>query len=96
MVERHHVLGAKCCTWIGALAEDGQGTGFTFAFSCLKALLEGDQSRFKVSLVGRDGRYDFIRNGIASDAPSLRGLTLDQAASLLRRTRADPLPGDAA
>ena len=53
-------------------------------------------ARAPFTLVGRDGRYDFIRNGIASDAPSLRGLTLDQAASLLRRTRADPLPGDAA
>jgi precorrin-3B synthase len=35
-----------------------------------------------LTLVGRDGRYDLIRNGSASDRPSLTGLTIDQIEAL--------------
>jgi precorrin-3B synthase len=37
-----------------------------------------------VTLVGRDGRYDLVRDGVASDAPVLRGLTGRQAAEHIR------------
>jgi precorrin-3B synthase len=36
-----------------------------------------------LTLVGRDGRYDLIRNGSAADRPSLTGLNLDQVEALL-------------
>jgi precorrin-3B synthase len=36
------------------------------------------------TLVGRDGRYDLVRDGTASSPPSLRGLTLAQAEEHLR------------
>jgi precorrin-3B synthase len=35
-----------------------------------------------LTLVGRDGRYDVIRNGMASDRPSLTGLRIDDIAAL--------------
>lgn len=35
------------------------------------------------TLVARDGRYDLVRHGLASDLPELRGLTLAQAAAAL-------------
>ncbi len=35
------------------------------------------------TLVGRDGRYDLIRHGRASDIPDLRGLTLTEAIAAL-------------
>jgi precorrin-3B synthase len=46
------------------------------------------------TLVGRNGSYDLVRNGASSDAPVRRGLTLDQAAALLRGRGApnDPRP----
>ena len=40
-----------------------------------------------LTLVGRDGRYDLIRNGSATDRPSLTGLTMDQVEALLLSTR---------
>jgi precorrin-3B synthase len=40
-----------------------------------------------VTLVGRDGRYDLIRNGAAGDRPSLTGLTLDDAIALLQSVK---------
>jgi precorrin-3B synthase len=40
-----------------------------------------------LTLVGRDGRYDLIRNGGAADRPSLTGLNLDQVEALLRPAR---------
>ena len=40
-----------------------------------------------LTLVGRDGRYDLIRNGTATDRPSLTGLTMDQVEALLLSTR---------
>ena len=36
-----------------------------------------------LTLVGRDERYDLIRNGSATDRPSLTGLTVDQIEALL-------------
>jgi precorrin-3B synthase len=36
-----------------------------------------------LTLVGRDGRYDLIRNGSAAGRPSLTGLTMDQVEALL-------------
>ena len=38
-----------------------------------------------VTLVGRDGLYDLILDGLPSDSPSIRGLTLDEAAEHLRQ-----------
>jgi len=38
-----------------------------------------------VTLVARQGRYHLVRNGIASNAPALAGLTLDQAAEQVRQ-----------
>jgi sulfite reductase beta subunit-like hemoprotein len=40
-----------------------------------------------VTLVGRNGRYDLIRNGSAVDRPSLTGLTIDQVEALLESAR---------
>ena len=40
-----------------------------------------------LTLVGRDGRYDLIRNGTATDRLSLTGLTMDQVEALLLSTR---------
>jgi precorrin-3B synthase len=40
-----------------------------------------------LTLVGRDGRYDLIRNGSAADRPSLTGLSLDQVESLLQSVK---------
>jgi precorrin-3B synthase len=48
-----------------------------------------------VTLVGRDGKYDLVRDGAPSDAPLLRGLTLDEAAGYLREM-ADPSQGGTA
>jgi len=71
------------------------GPGITLHVSgCTKGCAHPARAPF--TLVGHEGHYDFIRDGIASDTPALRGLTLDQAASLLRDLCADPPPGDAA
>jgi precorrin-3B synthase len=40
-----------------------------------------------LTLVGRDERYDLIRDGSAADRPSLTGLNLDQVEALLRSAR---------
>jgi precorrin-3B synthase len=40
-----------------------------------------------LTLVGRDGRYDLIRNGSATDRPSLTGLTMDQVEALLQSVK---------
>jgi len=37
-----------------------------------------------LTLVGRDGRYDLIRNGSAGDKPALTGLSIDEVIALLR------------
>ena len=40
-----------------------------------------------LTLVGRDGRYDLIRNGAVADRPSLTGLNIDQIEALLQSVR---------
>lgn len=40
-----------------------------------------------LTLVGRDGRYDLIRNGTATDRPSLTGLAIDQVAALVQSAK---------
>jgi precorrin-3B synthase len=40
-----------------------------------------------LTLVGRDGRYDLIRNGNAAGRPSLTGLTIDQIEALLQSAK---------
>jgi precorrin-3B synthase len=40
-----------------------------------------------LTLVGRDGRYDLIRNGSAGGRPSLSGLTIDQIEALLQSAK---------
>ena len=40
-----------------------------------------------LTLVGRDGRYDLIRNGSAAERPSLTGLTIDQIEALLQSAK---------
>jgi precorrin-3B synthase len=37
-----------------------------------------------VTLTGRNGRYDLIRNDVASGSPVLRDLTFEQAAEQVR------------
>jgi precorrin-3B synthase len=49
-----------------------------------------------VTLVGRDGLYDLVRDGIPSDLPVLRGLTLDEAAAYLRQMAGTQTQGPAA
>jgi precorrin-3B synthase len=40
-----------------------------------------------LTLVGRDGRYDLIRNGGAAGRPSLTGLSMDQVEALLQSAK---------
>jgi precorrin-3B synthase len=42
-----------------------------------------------VTLVARNGRYDLVRDGLASDLPRLRDLTLDQAVEHARAIQGD-------
>jgi precorrin-3B synthase len=49
-----------------------------------------------VTLVGRDGLYDLVRDGVPSDSPVLRGLTLDEAAAYLRQMAGTQTQGPAA
>jgi precorrin-3B synthase len=48
-----------------------------------------------LTLVGRDGLYDLVRDGAASDSPALRGLTLDETAAYLRQMAATQTQGPA-
>jgi precorrin-3B synthase len=48
-----------------------------------------------VTLVGHDGLYDLVRDGVASDAPEFTGLTLDEAAAYLRQMAATQMQGPA-
>jgi precorrin-3B synthase len=40
-----------------------------------------------LTLVGRDGRYDLVRNGNSAGRPSLSGLTIDQIEALLQSAK---------
>jgi precorrin-3B synthase len=48
-----------------------------------------------VTLVCRNGRYDLVRDGIASDSPALRDMTLDQAGQQVRHIVASQPRGGA-
>jgi precorrin-3B synthase len=48
-----------------------------------------------VTLVGRDGLYDLVHDGAASDAAEMHGLTLDEAAAYLRQMAATQTQGPA-
>jgi precorrin-3B synthase len=48
-----------------------------------------------VTLVGNSGRYDLIRNGVPSDSPTRKGLTLDEAAFYLREMAVTQTQGPA-
>ena len=59
-----------------------QAMGFTnlHVSGCAKGCAN---PRPTTTLVGRNGRYDLVRHGHASDPPTLTGLTLEQAAAAL-------------
>ncbi len=59
-----------------------QGGLFLHVSGCAKGC--GHPAAAPLTLVGRDGRYDLVRNGRAGDVPVRRGLTADAAAALLR------------
>jgi precorrin-3B synthase len=44
-----------------------------------------------VTLVGRDGRFDFVRNGKANDTPALFGLSAEAARAAVERIAAEDL-----
>jgi precorrin-3B synthase len=44
-----------------------------------------------VTLVGRDGRFDLVRNGKAGDAPLLFGLSAAEAPAAVQRIAAEEL-----
>ena len=48
---------------------------------CVKSCAHGGPTT--LTLVGRDGRYDLVRNGGARGKPSLTGLSIDQAIGLI-------------
>jgi precorrin-3B synthase len=52
--------------------------GFLHVSGCEKGCAHPNAAA--ITLVGRDGRYDLIRNGAASAKPTARGLTVPQAA----------------
>jgi precorrin-3B synthase len=52
---------------------------------CAKGCAHREAARF--TLVGRDGRYDLVRDGTASDPPEARGLDLTAVLELLARER---------
>ncbi len=43
-----------------------------------------------LTLVGRDGRYDLIRDGGASEKPALAGLTIAEVIALLQSAEGEP------
>jgi precorrin-3B synthase len=60
------------------LAEDGSET--LHVSGCAKSCAHRGPA--SLTLVGRDGRYDLIRNGGAADRPSLTGLGIDEIIAL--------------
>lgn len=65
-------------TRIAAVIENGGES--IHVSGCIKACAH--RGAAWLTLVGRDGRYDLIRNGTASDRPSLTGLSLDEIIAL--------------
>jgi precorrin-3B synthase len=69
-----------------ALAADAPGKDVALHVSgCAKGCAHPGPTRF--TLVGRDGRYDALRDGSPMDAPLRRGLGLLEAAEFLRTAR---------
>jgi precorrin-3B synthase len=58
---------------------DAMGLTDLHVSGCAKGCAHPGPAR---TLVGRDGRYDLVRHGRASDKPDATGLTLEQAAAL--------------
>jgi precorrin-3B synthase len=52
---------------------------------CIKACAHRGPAA--LTLVGRDGRYDLVRNGSAADQPALTGLNIEQAVALLQSAK---------
>jgi len=76
--------GAPACASASVRARDAAASiaamrpAYTVHVSgCTKGCAHAGAAR--VTLVGADGRYDLVRDGRASDTPSLRGLTVAQA-----------------
>ena len=64
------------------------GSGITIHLSgCAKACAHPHAA--PVTLVARNGRYDLVRDGVASAPPALRDLSLEQAAEHARSIIAD-------
>jgi precorrin-3B synthase len=75
---------------------DAPGSGIRLHVSgCEKGCAH--PARAEITLVGRNGRYDLVRDGIASDPPALRNLTPQQAAEHLKHRKvANQPPGEPA
>ncbi len=82
------------CNVIGNSSNTTEGGVVLHVSGCEKGCAHPGAAR--VTLVGRDGRYDLVDDGVASDAPTLRNLTLAQAAEQVRNRVADQSAGDAA
>jgi precorrin-3B synthase len=52
---------------------------------CVKACAHRNPAA--LTLVGRDGRYDLVRNGTTADRPSATGLSVEQIVALLQSTK---------
>lgn len=70
----------------GLLAQFGGET--LHVSGCIKSCAH--RGTAALTLVGRDGRYDLIRDGTASDRPALSGLSLDDVIALLPRNEGMP------
>lgn len=69
---------------LGLLLPRGRrGNAMLHVSGCAKGC--GHPGPAPLTLVGRDNRYDVVRNGRASDEPVLRGLDLDAVTALLRQ-----------
>jgi len=71
---------ARLATVVGATRDDTLHVS-----GCVKSCAH--RGRASLTLVGRDGRYDLIRNGNSADKPSLTGLTVDQIEALLQSAK---------
>ncbi len=61
------------------------GAGSIHVSGCAKSCAHRGPA--SITLVGREGRYDLIRNGAAADRPSLTGLAAEDAIALLQAVR---------
>ncbi len=71
--------------WLGALLPQGAGTVLHVS-GCAKGC--GHPGPAPLTLVGRDGGYDLVRDGRAGDVPVLRGLGLKAAAAAMNMVHA--------